>query len=157
MHDAKVCESTVGSAPLEWFEGLGYNVLSGPQIARGEPVADGDAKGHPRLLGGRTRVTPFAARPSQRLMSGRNIVLFQELRDALAGQLQTPGTPGPDERELDPLLTDRLCLGRSAGGNDHFRAFRQSEVALQDDAAVVDATTDFHTRILRACLETCAT
>jgi len=81
-------------------------------------------------------------------MSGRNIVLFQELRDALAGQLQTPGAPGPDERELDPLLTDRLCLGCSAGGNDHFRAFRQSELALQDHDAIVDATTDFHTRIL---------
>ncbi len=24
----KVCESTVESAALEWFEGLGYNVLS---------------------------------------------------------------------------------------------------------------------------------
>jgi hypothetical protein len=26
----KVCESTVESAALEWFESLGYNVLSGP-------------------------------------------------------------------------------------------------------------------------------
>ena len=32
---------------------------------------------------------------------------------------------GPDKRELDPLLPDRLCLGRSPGGDDHFRAFRQ--------------------------------
>jgi hypothetical protein len=81
-------------------------------------------------------------------MSGRNIVLFQELRDALAGQLQTAGALGPDKREFDPLLPDRLCLGRSAGGNDHFHAFRQWELALQDHDAVVDATTDFHTRIL---------
>jgi hypothetical protein len=88
------------------------------------------------------------AKASHRLMSGRNIVLFQELRNALAGQLQTPGAPGSDERELDPLLTDRLCLGRSIGGNDHFRAFRQSEFALQDHDAIVDATMDFHTRIL---------
>ena len=29
----KVCEPTVESAALEWFESLGYNVLSGPQIA----------------------------------------------------------------------------------------------------------------------------
>ena len=45
------------------------------------------------------------------LMSGRNIVLFQELRDALAGQSQTAGVLGPDKRELDPLLPDWLCLG----------------------------------------------
>jgi hypothetical protein len=88
------------------------------------------------------------ARASHKLMSGRNIVLFQELRDALAGQLQTAGALGPDKRELDPLLPDRLCLGRSAGGNDHFRAFRQWELALQNHDVVVNVTTDFHTGIL---------
>ena len=61
------------------------------------------------------------ARASHKLMSGRNIVLFQELRDALGGQSQTAGVLGPNERELDPLLPDRLCLGRSPGGDDHFR------------------------------------
>jgi len=81
-------------------------------------------------------------------MSGRNIVLFQELRDALAGQSQSAGVLGPNKRELDPLLPDWLGLGRSPGGDDHFRAFRQWKLALQHHDAVVDATTDFHTRIL---------
>ena len=40
----KVCESTVESPTLEWFEGLGYNVLSGPKIAPGEPVAEGSQR-----------------------------------------------------------------------------------------------------------------
>jgi hypothetical protein len=62
----KVCESTVESAALEWFAGLGYNVLNSPQIAPGEPVTEGDAKGHPRLLGGRTWVTLFAVPGSSR-------------------------------------------------------------------------------------------
>ncbi len=31
IHDAEVCESTVESAALEWFEGLGYDVLCGPR------------------------------------------------------------------------------------------------------------------------------
>jgi|GEM_PF-5065468 len=53
----KVCESTVEPATLEWFEGLGYNVLSGPQIAPGEPD-EGDA-GAPRFLGASTWVAPF--------------------------------------------------------------------------------------------------
>jgi len=63
IHDAEVSESTVESAALEWFEGLGYNVLSGPLIASGEPVAEGEAKGHPRFLGGRTWLAPFALLP----------------------------------------------------------------------------------------------
>jgi len=40
----KVCESTVESAALEWFAGLGYNVLNSPQIAPGEPVAEGSQR-----------------------------------------------------------------------------------------------------------------
>jgi hypothetical protein len=46
----KVCKATVESAAVEWFECLGYNVLSGPWIAPGEPVAEGDARG-PAFLG----------------------------------------------------------------------------------------------------------
>jgi hypothetical protein len=46
----KVRESTVEFATLEWFEGLGYNVLSGPHIAPGEPDAEGNARG-PTFLG----------------------------------------------------------------------------------------------------------
>ena len=43
----------------------------------------------------------------------------------------------------------RLALSRcSPGGDDHFRAFRQWKLALQHHDAVVDATTDFHPRIL---------
>ena len=40
----KVCESTVESAALEWFESLAYNVLSGPQVVPGEPAAEGSQR-----------------------------------------------------------------------------------------------------------------
>ncbi len=44
IHDAEVCESTVESAALEWFESLAYNVLSGPQVVPGEPAAEGSQR-----------------------------------------------------------------------------------------------------------------
>lgn len=36
----KFTESTVEEAALEWFEGLGYAVLNGPEIAQGESAAE---------------------------------------------------------------------------------------------------------------------
>jgi len=38
----RITESTVESAALTWFEGLGYKVLYGPDIAPGEPKAERD-------------------------------------------------------------------------------------------------------------------
>ncbi len=32
-------ESIVEQAALDWLESLGYNILSGPEIAPGEPAA----------------------------------------------------------------------------------------------------------------------
>ena len=39
-------ESVVEDAALEWFEGLGYAVLHGPEIAAGEPGAERDDSGY---------------------------------------------------------------------------------------------------------------
>jgi len=35
-----VTESTVEDAALHWFEGMGYSILHGPDIAPGEPSAE---------------------------------------------------------------------------------------------------------------------
>jgi len=35
-----VTESTVEDAALHWFEGMGYFILNGPDIAPGEPAAE---------------------------------------------------------------------------------------------------------------------
>ena len=35
-----VTESTVEDAALHWFEGMGYSILHGPDIAPGEPAAE---------------------------------------------------------------------------------------------------------------------
>ena len=49
-------ESVVEEAALEWFEGLGYSVLGGPEIAFGEPAAERcDPEYRDVILGGRLR------------------------------------------------------------------------------------------------------
>jgi type I restriction enzyme R subunit len=49
-------ESIVGDAALEWFEGLGYSVLDGPEIAYGEPAAERtDPEYRDLILEGRLR------------------------------------------------------------------------------------------------------
>jgi hypothetical protein len=35
----QVCESTVEEAALQWFDGLGYGILNGPEIGEGKGVA----------------------------------------------------------------------------------------------------------------------
>lgn len=42
---AKITESTVEDAALEWFKGLGYSVLHGPDIAPGETSAEREGYG----------------------------------------------------------------------------------------------------------------
>lgn len=37
---SQVCESAVEDAALQWFDGLGYDILNGPGIAPGEPAAE---------------------------------------------------------------------------------------------------------------------
>jgi hypothetical protein len=37
MTVGEICEFTIAAAALPWFEGLGYDVLEGPDIARDEP------------------------------------------------------------------------------------------------------------------------
>jgi len=49
-------ESVVEEAALEWFEGLGYSVLGGPEIAYGEPAAERcDPEYRDMILEGRLR------------------------------------------------------------------------------------------------------
>jgi type I restriction enzyme R subunit len=49
-------ESVVEEAALEWFEGLGYTVLGGPEIAYGEPAAERcDHEYRDMILEGRVR------------------------------------------------------------------------------------------------------
>ena len=49
-------ESVVEEAALEWFEGLGYSVLGGPEIAYGEPAAERtDPEYRDMVLEGRVR------------------------------------------------------------------------------------------------------
>jgi type I restriction enzyme R subunit len=40
MSFQSISESTVAAAALTWFEGLGYEILHGPDIAPGEPAAE---------------------------------------------------------------------------------------------------------------------
>jgi type I restriction enzyme R subunit len=37
---SQVRESAVEDATLQWFDGLGYDILNGPGIAPGEPAAE---------------------------------------------------------------------------------------------------------------------
>jgi type I restriction enzyme, R subunit len=37
---SQVRESAVEDAALHWFEGMGYSILNGPDIAPGEPAAE---------------------------------------------------------------------------------------------------------------------
>jgi len=46
----KFTESEVEEAALEWFAGLGYDILSGPEIAPGEPAAERTDYHQPFLL-----------------------------------------------------------------------------------------------------------
>ena len=50
----RFAESTVEDAALEWLDGLGYQVLYGPDIAPGEPAAERDSYGE-AVLPGRLR------------------------------------------------------------------------------------------------------
>ena len=39
----QITEDTVEQAAIEWFEGLGYTYVAGPEIAPGEPDAERDS------------------------------------------------------------------------------------------------------------------
>jgi type I restriction enzyme, R subunit len=62
MTAARFCESTVEEATLDWFEGLGYAVLHGPDIAPGELHAErasyGDVVLVDRLRSALARINP---------------------------------------------------------------------------------------------------
>jgi hypothetical protein len=82
-------------------------------------------------------------------MSGRNILVFQQLCDPLRGQLAAPRPIGPDERQPDRSAgLGRLRRCRTAVRDSDPSAFRQRQVAFQDHDTIVDSALDFHADIL---------
>jgi len=93
----QVCESTVEEAALQWFDGLGYDILEGPDIAPGEPAAERSDVGEV-VLGDRLRQALGRLNPN----------VPEPAREEAARKLTRTETPSlvENNRRFHRLLTD---------------------------------------------------
>ena len=124
-------ESTVEDAALSWFEGLGYTVLHGPNIAPGEPLSERDFF-HDVTLPRRLREAIHRLNPT----------IPREARDDALRRLLRPDTPSlvQTNRRIHQMLRDgveveyRRADGSIAG--DRVRLVDFEDLANNDWVAV---------------------
>jgi type I restriction enzyme R subunit len=110
-------ESVVEEAALAWFEGLGYTILHGPDIAPGEPAAERDSYAQV-LLEGRLREALARLNPQ----------FPASARDEALRKLKHPEAPGllANNRALHRYLVEGVPVEYPAEGRivgDHARLF----------------------------------
>jgi hypothetical protein len=83
------------------------------------------------------------------LTSGRNIVAFQDFRDALRRQAETSRPIGGYQRQNDALARNwRPSWERSGKRDRDRRPFRKMDLIFGNYDAILNPTTDFHNAIL---------
>jgi hypothetical protein len=100
-------QSVVEEAALEWFEGLGYSVLGGPEIAYGEPAAERtDPEYRDMILEG--IIAAFLLNFESRICPSPPLLRLRLFDPQMSSGSQTPQGrmrhPAQPARGLDPEL-----------------------------------------------------
>ncbi|MBT8506974.1 DEAD/DEAH box helicase [Methanomicrobiaceae archaeon CYW5] len=108
MTPYKFTESEVEDAALQWFSDLGYDVVSGPEIAPGEPAAERDDYHQPFLLR-RVRDSLYAINP----------MLTDDAIDEAVRKLTIPPSPALIENNhvFHQYLTDGIPVEYRENGD----------------------------------------